>query len=101
MVKGGKHERFWWGPQVFSPLPPHTISPNWIENRSEKWAKIFGQNSPHFLFTFFFLPQPGRKCGLPTLCFFFPFFFFLLDLSRLDADLNIYIYDDVRICDTP
>ena len=54
----------------FSPLPPHTTSPNWIENGSEKWAKIFGQNSPHFLFTFFFLPQPGRKYGLPTLCFF-------------------------------
>ena len=44
------------GIHKFSLIPlQNTISPNWRENRSEKLTKIFGQNCPHFLFTFFFL----------------------------------------------
>ena len=43
------------GIHQFSLLPlQNTISPNWRENGSEKWTKIFGQNCPYFLFTFFF-----------------------------------------------
>ena len=60
----------------FSLLSLHTQSLQIGEKMSEKWAKIFGQNCPHFLFTFFFLPQPSRKCGLPFFSFFFSFYFF-------------------------
>ena len=45
------------GTHQFSLLPlQNTISPNWRENESESWTKIFGQICPHFLFfiTFFF-----------------------------------------------
>ena len=71
------------GVHKFSLLPiQNTISPNWRENGSEKWTKIFGQNCPHFLFTFFFwLPQPDCKCGLSTI--FFPFFFFFCFLNMM------------------
>ena len=61
------------GVHKFSLLPlQNTISPKLRENRSEKLTKIFEQNCPHFLFSFFFFftTSTGRnKCGLPTIFF--------------------------------
>ena len=71
---GGIHQFF------LLPLQ-NTVSPNWRENESESWTKIFGQNCPHFLFIItifiFWATSTWRnKCGLPTI-FFFLFFFWV------------------------
>ena len=76
LVESGKDERFWWGPQIFSPPLQNTIFWNWKENKSKKWTKIFRQNCPHFHFTFSsifgYLNLAVNVAGLP--------FFFLLGL---------------------
>ena len=80
------------GTHQFSLLPlQNTISPNWRENESESWTKIFGQNCPHLLFIitifFFWATSTWRnKCGLPTIFFFFPFFLLGFTVS-LDVDI--------------
>ena len=82
------------GTHQFSLLPlQNTISPNWRENKSESWTKIFGQNCPHFLFIitifFFWATSTWRnKCGLPTI-FFFPFFLLGFTVS-LDVDFFFF-----------
>ena len=79
------------GTHQFSLLPfQNTISPDWRENESESWTKIFGQNYPHFLFiiTIFIFgqPQPG-VINVACLLFFFLFPFFLLGFTvSLDVD---------------
>ena len=84
------------GTHQFSLLPlQNTISPNWRENKSESWTKIFGQNYPHFLFiiTIFFFrqPQPGVINVACLLFFFFPFFLLGFTVS-LDVDFFFLIF---------
>ena len=97
------------GTHQFSLLPlQNTISPNWRENKSESWTKIFGQNCPHFLFiiTIFFFGQPqhGVINVACLLFFFFPFFLLGFTVS-LDVDffflIFFYKYDDVHQCMNP
>ena len=81
------------GVYKFSLLPSkHTISLNWKENESKKWAKIFGKIA-HIFFFIFWLPRPSCKCGLPTV-FSFGFNWMLIFFF-------FFKYDDMRIRDTP
>ena len=81
LVEGGKEERFWWGPQVFSP-PPSKYNLSKLERNLEwKVGKYLDKTAPtsfnvfgiFFFFTFPFSANAG---------FLFLFFFYSLVLSR-------------------
>ena len=80
------------GAHKFYLLPlQNTISPNWRENGSEKWTKIFEQNCPHFLLTFFFFLGNFNLAEINVACLpfvFFPFFFWV----SLDAGFYFFNY---------
>ena len=48
LVESGKNERFWWGPQVFSPSPSKYNLSKLEKKLGWKVGKIFGQKCPHF-----------------------------------------------------
>ena len=70
----------------------NTISPNLRENRSEKLTKIFEQNCPHFLFTFFFLQLQLAEINVACLPFVFVFFFNLNMMMCMDPWHTIVPY---------
>ena len=97
LVESGKDERFWWGPQIFSPPLQNTIFWNWKENKSKKWTKIFRQNCPHFHFTFSsifgYLNLAVNVAGLPFFFFSFGFswtlnFFFFFNMMMSESVIH-------------
>ena len=72
-LRGGGEEKSGAAHKFSLPLQ-NTISPNWRENWSEKWKKIFVQNYPISFNHFFFFLCNAAFCFL----FFFLIYFFFL-----------------------
>ena len=70
LVERGRGEGFWWDLGIFSPGPPQSISPIWVEKiGKEKGIEKIPKLSPSLhVNVFFFLNQ--------TVCQFSGFFFF-------------------------
>ena len=89
-LRGGGGEKSGAAHKFSLPLE-NTISPNWRENWSEKWKKIFVQNYPISFNHFFFF-------SFVTLLFVFFFFSYLFFLSLGSSSfpsfffLNFYFY---------